>query len=1110
MPTSSNEDKYKQHKDDDEDDLEALRMAALMTIGKKQSQPPPVPNVIFKPHLVNPNLIAIIPEGAEHKPMVHKPLPRQPFFRHPPMRNHPPMYRPQISSTLKQIPQVQIKVEQGTAPTEKKEDSEKEEVSTKFSRFEDIESESEDESETEKKESESSDESDDVLALEDDDDSLEALMAQMEHEIEVGIDPEPSKKDKKKGKNTKAKEKEAKTERRLEDKNRLEEKINLEKAKVETKTAVVEPTFKESSESKSVKCEIIKDQRSPSPLLTKTMPPVKVHPLTNKATEDNSSLNRITVDRKSISPIKERSQSPHKQNFHNSPHKTDRVAVTSKSPIERRSQSPRRSQRSKSPFSRVPLSPTRRKSPMRKTSLERRSPLRRSLDRDRYYSRNKSPSPYYKSRERDSMPLHRSRSPVRRRSLSPRKDVRNPSPRYYRRKSRSPWSPVRRPASPIRSPSPRYRSRSPLHRHSLSPRNKKYTKSVYQHSPPFWGSPKRRSPSQSPRRSKSPRKREYSPRRDYSYRRNSLSPKRKSSPHYKKYSPPTPRSPKQKPRSPSPKRNVSPKRKISPVLVKETRPQVNRKSRTPSLSLSPSPSREAKEPARRHKSPLRPRKESNENVTSRTSRARRGNSPDNRHSDGDARERRKPSNKVWEKEGRQWDRKADDKRKDRTEKMSRESKRDKETNRTEKQKQEEPKDEPVSLKVTNNPVFEARRKKFESTVVVEPAGKKIRLVSKKSSPVEEKIKIEDKCVPVIEEKKNVDNRECSAQTEDDLFSGREEIDEIDNFLNEDVLDLSAEVWSSDDEIFSKVNKAKPKISKKSPVKQAVVKERISLKEKAEVKKSISTVNTSPVEVKKRKSASPLISKKSPEPEVEKDNSDLRAALRRRREERLTKAGSLHEKLPKRLLQSAFESALGTKKPKKEEKSQKSSKVSKSKEAPPTSPVHRERTDQRICIKCCFNVSNSCTVTIEMIQKASGDKNMETTQIKGRQIKNGRIFVDSYPSSGRPSLTTPENIQRVVQSNGDYFEGCHGLDDNEQHQCKDMIAGRILFKQTIQGVLKKGAHKSGRDSSHQNKKKGLINIGPKMLSYQVIQGERFRLNFSSPAATKPYGYFLAVN
>ncbi|KAG8287913.1 hypothetical protein J6590_027252 [Homalodisca vitripennis] len=43
-----------------------------------------------------------------------------------------------------------------------------------------------------------------------------------------------------------------------------------------------------------------------------------------------------------------------------------------------------------------------------------------------------------------------------------------------------------------------------------------------------------------------------------------------------------------------------------------------------------------------------------------------------------------------------------------------------------------------------------------------------------------------------------------------------------------------------------------------------------------------------------------------------------------------------------------------------------------------------------------------------------------------------------------------------------------------------------------------------------RKKGLINIGPKMLSYQVIQGERFRLNFSSPAATKPYGYLLAVN
>lgn len=40
--------------------------------------------------------------------------------------------------------------------------------------------------------------------------------------------------------------------------------------------------------------------------------------------------------------------------------------------------------------------------------------------------------------------------------------------------------------------------------------------------------------------------------------------------------------------------------------------------------------------------------------------------------------------------------------------------------------------------------------------------------------------------------------------------------------------------------------------------------------------------------------------------------DLRAELSRRRAERLTKAGSLHETLPARLLQSAFEGVVGKK------------------------------------------------------------------------------------------------------------------------------------------------------------------------------------------------------
>ena len=41
----------------------------------------------------------------------------------------------------------------------------------------------------------------------------------------------------------------------------------------------------------------------------------------------------------------------------------------------------------------------------------------------------------------------------------------------------------------------------------------------------------------------------------------------------------------------------------------------------------------------------------------------------------------------------------------------------------------------------------------------------------------------------------------------------------------------------------------------------------------------------------------------------------------------------------------------------------------------------ERTDQRICIKFCFNLGKSCTETIEMIQMAFVGGSMSIAQIK---------------------------------------------------------------------------------------------------------------------------------
>ncbi|GFY08975.1 protein GVQW3 [Trichonephila clavipes] len=75
----------------------------------------------------------------------------------------------------------------------------------------------------------------------------------------------------------------------------------------------------------------------------------------------------------------------------------------------------------------------------------------------------------------------------------------------------------------------------------------------------------------------------------------------------------------------------------------------------------------------------------------------------------------------------------------------------------------------------------------------------------------------------------------------------------------------------------------------------------------------------------------------------------------------------------------------------------------------------ERTEQRICIKFCFNLGKSCAETIEMLQKAFKDEWMGKTQIKewyGR-FKNGRTSVDSDPRSGRPSTgTSSHNVERV--------------------------------------------------------------------------------------------------
>ncbi|KAG5336104.1 GVQW3 protein, partial [Acromyrmex heyeri] len=66
----------------------------------------------------------------------------------------------------------------------------------------------------------------------------------------------------------------------------------------------------------------------------------------------------------------------------------------------------------------------------------------------------------------------------------------------------------------------------------------------------------------------------------------------------------------------------------------------------------------------------------------------------------------------------------------------------------------------------------------------------------------------------------------------------------------------------------------------------------------------------------------------------------------------------------------------------------------------------EKVEQRICIKFCFKLENTCAETIEMLQKAFGDECMGKTQIKEwyKRFKNGRTSVDNDSRSGSKDAT----------------------------------------------------------------------------------------------------------
>ncbi|XP_029680444.1 serine/arginine repetitive matrix protein 1-like isoform X3 [Formica exsecta] len=372
-------------------------------------------------------------------------------------------------------------------------------------------------------EEDGNDDDDDVLLMADleEEDSLERLMDEMEREMNDGNKPSEKKEKKLNRGETKNVVKDDEGNKNFDQKMKSDENCS-KKERNNTITSSLTAIVKN-------------DRRSVSPHVT----------------------NRVGQKRKSLSP---RSRSRKK-----SPRRSPR-----KSPIRQPKRSPRESTRYRSPrrspssrYSRRSTSPrlSPRRSPNRTST--KRSPMRKLSPRGR--------SPKLSSRSRSPRP-HRSRSPRRSpRSKSPRlrspKISRSRSPRLSR--SRSPrYSP------PLRSS----RSKSPrLSPRRVSPRRLRSRSRSPGLSPPRRGSPRLRSPKVSPRRTpprlRSPR---FSPRRSpWSSPRHSprLSPRRRRSPKW---------SPKELPRKHGP-RSITPDinrdeyaRDPSPIFKSTASPEISR------------------------------------------------------------------------------------------------------------------------------------------------------------------------------------------------------------------------------------------------------------------------------------------------------------------------------------------------------------------------------------------------------------------------------------------------------------------------------------------------------------------------------------------------------
>ncbi|XP_063237547.1 serine/arginine repetitive matrix protein 2-like isoform X2 [Bacillus rossius redtenbacheri] len=234
-----------------------------------------------------------------------------------------------------------------------------------------------------------------------------------------------------------------------------------------------------------------------------------------------------------------------------------------------------------------------------------------------------------------------------------------------------------------------------------------------------------------------------------------------------------------------------------------------------------------------------------------------------------------------------------------------------------------------------DPVVEARKRKFESACAIDPNKKKIRLKSRteEKENVLEPAKEDSRKVSVWSPGEDVlqPGQETASPAKKVEKSDWDDIEEMDDRIQE--LEKKVNLWSSDESDFECRNTDVPKgaerhtpdtddgSSTKKPDQAAPERSEDNASdtdrpEKRDRSKQKTEEARSGHRARRGQRPGSQDAPAPPSPDLDGrrtgSEQDLRAELSRRRAERLTKAGSVHKSLPARLVQSAFQSVVGSK------------------------------------------------------------------------------------------------------------------------------------------------------------------------------------------------------